>query len=159
MKIIKQETHSEFKNGYTLKKITAEVGGDSDIDIFIKPSVRSFSALFKNEKIVGIVTAKNESDGIIVPTLLKIDLVGKGNMFGIFNVKDAKMIYKGASSLNGNEVVFTPGGFIVKKIVELKSGFDFNGKNKGTKIVDDKSSLITIGEVLDQIDVNDSVDY
>ena len=153
MEIISAETTCTFNNGFTVKKVTAKIGGDSDID-FVIPEVKKFSALYKNEKPVGIVTGKNKTDGIIVPTLLKVDLIGKGNKFAIFNVKDGKIIYRGEGSALGTDVTFTESGFIVKKMVEVKSGFDFNGKNKGTKIMHE-NNLITIGEVLDSIENNE----
>ena len=153
MKILESETKCIYKNGFSTKKVLAECSGLSDID-FIMPKKHNLLLLYKNAKPLGVVVGKNNADSVIIPTLLKIELVDNINKFAVFNVKDGKIIYRGNS-----EITFTSTGFVTKKIVPVEETFDCKGKKISTKIKNEKDSFITIGELLDKIDVNNSVDY
>lgn len=140
MKILEEKISQTFRNDYVTKKITVEHESHSDID-YVKPYKAQYLALYKKDKMVGLVTGINKRS-LIVPTLLEIQLCSKNATFGIFNVNESKMVYRGNDKPSFNEE-----GFVIRKTITVESQFTFAGKLDYTQVGNKKTYSKNIHDI------------
>ena len=126
MKILEEKISQTFANDYVTKKLVVEHECLSDID-YHKPIKKEYLALYKKDKLIGLISNINKN-GIIVPQLFEIALFNQKSKYGVFNVNEGKMVYRGNEKPHFNE-----DGFVISKVIKVETQFNFSGKTEFTQ--------------------------
>lgn len=127
MKILEEKTTQTFANDYMTKKLVVERENLSDID-YQKPVKEEYLALYRKEKLIGIICGINKNS-VIIPRLFVVSLFGQKAQYAVFNVNEGKMVYRGNEKPHFNE-----NGFEASKVVKITSQFNFSGKLEYSQI-------------------------
>ena len=120
MKILDEKLDQKFNDTFCTKKITVLRDGNFN-------PIENYIALYKNKRMIGIVTDVNNPT-TSTPTIYSVSMLDRSSKFGLFNVNEGKMIYKGNTKPR-----LTENGFELTQVVRVTSQYSFSGKLNHSK--------------------------